>query len=100
MSELRPIEVLFALNRGEVIDLQGILFKKVEGEIRRGDTFIGVDYESANMVDYYVCLLRVGEIIDPKDGSRAFRRIRCAKVELVDDETVTADYIVPEECFR
>lgn len=87
---------IWHLREGNVINLQGLLFRKIEGDITPGSTYIG----ARNTVDLYICKFVKDGAVYPEGKGYAFERTECQLVELLDDDTIVADYVVPEKCFR
>lgn len=86
-----------ALNEGKVVDLDGLLFIKDEGELAPGDTYIG----ARNTVDVYVFKMIVSETccVYPEGIGYPFYIGECVKVRFA-ETGATASYVVPDNCLH
>jgi hypothetical protein len=93
-SNMRPgYETLRMLRAGKVVELDGLLFSKDNGDLNIGDTYIG----ARNTVDVYTCKgFGPGrEWVIPEGIGYCFDLQDCVKVRLA-YLAITADYVVPQ----
>lgn len=90
---------LDALCKGAIIDLEGMLLRMDgDGTVEPGDIYVG----ARNTVDVYICD-RVDSIngwVFPEGVGYPFNIGECVKVLVLEDAGATADYVVPDDCFR
>lgn len=89
-------ETLLELKRGKVVDLDGLLFVMVGGEVAPGDMYIG----ARNTVDIYTCKSVNADQgwVNPEGNGYSFDTHECIKVREA-DIGASADYVVPTQLF-
>lgn len=95
MSRHPGYVAIHALKANQIVDLEGLLFRKIEGEIEPGDTYIA----ARNTVDVFTCRFRDIGAVFPEGRGYPFDDHECVRVELIEDESASADYVVPNDCL-